>query len=207
VQPPSLCCRVALQLSNKQIFLNTNAAPPSFKVVVTGIRTEEICLVSCSLQTILVLTNDARKNIRVGASTMEYHLLEEQLLSIAAFGAFNVGVPSQCLSILHIDWLRLLGIPVPRPRERCLQQADTCAMSIAKEPHVSLDQSSVFCKATHATATSFFSLATVCQHQPQPFPRFMTMWSASLSRRSGKAVIFLDDSSFVRSPCPRWRRC
>jgi hypothetical protein len=78
VQPPSLCCRVALQLSNKQIFLNTNAAPPSFKVVVTGTRTEEICLVSCSLQTILVLTNDARKNIRVGASTMEYHLLEEQ---------------------------------------------------------------------------------------------------------------------------------
>lgn len=32
---------------------------------------------SCSLQAILVLTNGARKSIRVGATTMKYHLLEE----------------------------------------------------------------------------------------------------------------------------------
>ena len=32
----------------------------------------------CSLQTILLLTNGARKSIRVGATTMKYHLLERQ---------------------------------------------------------------------------------------------------------------------------------
>ncbi|OSS48666.1 hypothetical protein B5807_07006 [Epicoccum nigrum] len=41
-------------------------------------------------------------------------------------------------------WLRLHVSSATRIHERRLQQADSYAMSITKEPHVSLDQSSMF---------------------------------------------------------------